>query len=78
MPQDRTLAARMERRLPVIVVVNLAYLERTDTDETEWTFTDNISGRGARVRSWCSRKNGFKETSEMAYYLLAGKGIYKY
>lgn len=55
MPQDSTLVGRMERRLPIIVVVNLAYLERADTDETEWTFTDNISARGARVfsrRNW--------------------------
>ena len=55
MPQDRTLAGRMERRLPIIVVVNLAYLERTDTGETEWTFTDNVSAGGARVfsrRNW--------------------------
>jgi hypothetical protein len=55
MPQERTLVGRMERRLPIIVVVNLACLERADTDETEWTFTDNISARGARVffrRNW--------------------------
>lgn len=51
MPQDRTLVGRMERRLPIIVVVNLAYLEHTDTGETEWTFTDNISAHGARVFS---------------------------
>jgi hypothetical protein len=55
MPQDSTLAGRVERRLPIIVVVNLAYLERADANETEWTFTDNISARGARVfsrRNW--------------------------
>ena len=56
MPQERTLVGRMERRLPIIVVVSLAYLERgADTDGTEWTFTDNISARGARVfsrRNW--------------------------
>ena len=55
MPQDSTLVGRMERRLPIIVVVNLAYSEHGDTDETEWTFTDNIRARGARVfsrRNW--------------------------
>lgn len=55
MPQDRTLAGRMERRLPIIVVVNLAYLEGAATDAREWTYTDNISAHGARVfsrRNW--------------------------
>jgi hypothetical protein len=55
MPQERTLVGRMEKRLPIIAVVNLACSERADIDETEWTFTDNISARGARVfsrRNW--------------------------
>ena len=55
MAEDRTLVGRTERRLPIIVVVNLAYLERAATEGTEWTFTDNISARGARVfsrRNW--------------------------
>lgn len=55
MPQDSTLVGRIEKRLPIIVVVNLAYSERSDVGETEWTFTDNISARGARVfsrRDW--------------------------
>ena len=55
MPQDSTVG-RMERRLPIIVVVRLAYLERgADIEETEWTYTDNISAHGARVfsrRNW--------------------------
>ena len=55
MAEDRTLVDRTERRLPIIVVVNVAYLERADTEGKEWTFTDNISARGARVfsrRNW--------------------------
>ena len=55
MPQDRTLVGRMEKRLPIIVVVSLAYLERADIDEAEWTLTDNISAHGARIfsrRNW--------------------------
>jgi PilZ domain len=55
MPQDRTLVGRMERRLPIIVVVSLKYLERADIDGTEWTYTDNISAHGARLfsrRNW--------------------------
>ena len=58
MPQDRTLADRMERRLPIIVVVSLAYLERSDTNGTEWTYTDNISAHGARVFSRCNWQPG--------------------
>jgi hypothetical protein len=50
-PQDHTLIGRIERRLPIIVVVGLARLERANTDGVEWTFTDNISAHGARVFS---------------------------
>lgn len=45
----------MERRLPIIVVVSLAQIERAITEGVEWTYTDNISAHGARVfskRSW--------------------------
>ncbi len=55
MPQEQTLHGRMERRLPIIVVVSLAHFESTSTGEVEWTYTDNISAHGARVfskRSW--------------------------
>jgi hypothetical protein len=55
MLQDHTLQGRMERRLPIIVVVSLAYLERTNAEEAEWTYTDNVSAHGARVfsrRAW--------------------------
>src|ERR1700739_3601037 len=49
--QDHSLVGRMERRLPIIVVVCLAQLEPTNTDGVEWTYTDNISAHGARVFS---------------------------
>ena len=55
MPQDQALSGRMERRLPIIVVVSLAQLERRSAEGAEWTYTDNISAHGARVfskRSW--------------------------
>ena len=45
----------MEKRLPIIVVVSLAQIDRAITDAVEWTYTDNISAHGARVfskRSW--------------------------
>jgi hypothetical protein len=51
MPQDNTLIGRTEKRLPIIVVVSLAKLNRTTTDGAEWTYTDNISAHGARVFS---------------------------
>ena len=55
MPLDRTLSGRMERRLPIIIMVRLAQTERAGTDEEEKTYTDNVSTHGARVfsrRSW--------------------------
>lgn len=50
MPLDQTLNGRMERRLPIIVVVRLAPAVSAAIDG-ERTFTDNISPRGARVYS---------------------------
>jgi hypothetical protein len=51
MPLDpnQTLSSRMERRLPIIVVVRLAYSESKNTYVSEWTYTDNISAHGARI-----------------------------
>ncbi len=51
MPLDHTLSGRMERRLPIVVVVRLAQAERPGADGEERTYTDNISARGARVYS---------------------------
>jgi hypothetical protein len=53
MSADPTLVGRVERRLPIIVVVRLAPAERpdTDADQSEKTYTDNISLHGARVIS---------------------------
>lgn len=45
------LAGRTERRLPVLVAVNLARLESVNAERHERTYTDNISPHGARVRS---------------------------
>lgn len=44
-------SGRMERRLPIIVVVRLARRESADIDSEERTFTDNISSHGARIFS---------------------------
>ena len=51
MSLDHTLSGRMERRLPIIVVVRLAQAEHGGADREERTYTDNISPRGARVFS---------------------------
>ncbi len=51
MPLDPTLSGRVERRLPIVVVVRLAQAECASTDGGERTYTDNISSRGARVYS---------------------------
>jgi hypothetical protein len=48
---DHMLSGRMERRLPIIVVVRLAQAEPTCSEREERTFTDNITARGARVFS---------------------------
>jgi hypothetical protein len=53
-PLDYGPSGRMERRLPVIVVVRLSPAVSPGTDE-EKTFTDNISPHGARIfstRAW--------------------------
>jgi len=53
MPLDLELSGRMERRLPIIVVVRLAPAVSADADADgeEKTFTDNISPHGARLFS---------------------------
>jgi hypothetical protein len=51
MPLDHALSGRMERRLPIVVVVRLAQAECASADGGERTYTDNISSRGARVYS---------------------------
>jgi PilZ domain len=51
MSSGYTLSGRMERRLPIIVVVRLAQAENAGTDGEERTYTDNISPRGARLFS---------------------------
>ncbi len=48
---DQGPSGRMERRLPIIVVVRLAPAESANIDGEERTFTDNISAHGARVFS---------------------------
>jgi len=51
MPSNHNLSGRMERRLPIVVVVRLALAECAGPDGEERAYTDNISARGARVYS---------------------------
>ena len=48
---DKKLKGRMERRLPIIVLVRLAHGVAADSDGEERTYTDNISPCGACVFS---------------------------
>ena len=55
---DQMLSGRTERRLPIIVVVRLAPVERAAGDAEEKTYTDNISPHGARLFSKQSWRSG--------------------
>lgn len=45
------IAGRKERRLPIMVAVSLTPISPAGTEKCERTYTDNISGRGVRVRT---------------------------
>ncbi|MGB7284337.1 MAG: PilZ domain-containing protein [Candidatus Acidiferrum sp.] len=51
MSLDPTVSGRAERRLPIIVVVRLAPVERAAGEAEERTYTDNVSAHGARLFS---------------------------
>jgi len=77
MPLDQWLNGRMERRLPIIVVVRLAHCVPAHVDEEEKTYTDNISPRGARIFS----KNAWQpgdalRVTPLNGYSACGKVVY--
>ena len=45
------LDGRMEKRLPIAIVVHLARVQEEPVDGSELTYTDNVSAHGARVLS---------------------------
>ena len=52
---DSLISGRNERRLPIVVVVNLLRVNGVGDEKPERTYTDNISPHGARVhtaRTW--------------------------
>lgn len=51
MQYDPGLAGRMERRLPIITIVQLARVLNSAPKAQERTYTDNISAHGVRVFS---------------------------
>ncbi len=51
MPLDQIVSGRMERRLPLVVIVRLAHVERAGAHGEERTYTDNISAHGACIFS---------------------------
>jgi PilZ domain len=55
---DHRLGGRQEKRLPVMVAVNLAPLEPTNRERHERTYTDNLSAHGARLRATCAWQLG--------------------
>jgi hypothetical protein len=50
MPLEQTVG-RMERRLPIVVILRLALAERSASEREERTYTDNISAHGASIFS---------------------------
>ena len=51
MPLEQTISGRLERRLPLVVIVRIAQVERAGTEGEERTYTDNISAHGACIFS---------------------------
>jgi hypothetical protein len=55
MASVRSLEGRMEKRLPIAIVVYLAHAQDQSSNGAELTYTDNISSHGACVissRTW--------------------------
>ena len=79
MSADPILMGRMERRLPIIVVVSLTRAERQDTDDdkSEKTYTGNISLHGARVFSRFPWEPGeMVRVTPLNYDCVWGKVVY--
>lgn len=60
MASNGRLGGREERRLPIMMEVNLAPVGRASEERCERTFTDNISPHGIRLQSTTSWRLGEK------------------
>jgi hypothetical protein len=74
----RRLDGRVEKRLPISIVVHLTQIRNQSADEAELTYTDNISAHGACVISHRSWKLGdmMEVTSLKDRTALRGKVIH--
>ena len=73
------IVGRMEKRLPIAIVVRLAYAPQGQSSNgTEMTYTDNVSVHGARVVSTHPWQVGdmAQVTSLKDEITLAGKVVY--
>jgi hypothetical protein len=69
---------RMEKRLPIAIVVRLAPLQDQSANGTEVAYTDNVSAHGARVvahRPWQTGEM-IQVTSMQDENTLRGKVVY--
>lgn len=55
---SQSLDGRMEKRIPIIMIVRLSQGNLAGTEEEERTYTDNVSSHGARVFSQSGWKPG--------------------
>ncbi len=69
---------RMEKRLPIAIVVRLAHEQDQPADSAELTYTDNVSAHGARVISDHPWKTGDTATvtSLKDEVAIRGKVVY--
>ncbi len=78
MPLDQIVSGRMERRLPLVVIVRLAHVERAGAHGEERTYTDNISAHGACMLAgrWFTATSGrtTTTTSECSFKMAPSCG----
>ena len=78
MASTTSFDGRMEKRLPIAIVVQLAHAQSQPLDGTELTYTDNVSAHGARVvsnRPWQTGE-AVQLTSLKDTTTLSGKVVY--